>query len=157
MDQKPLIIYLAGPLFTQAEQQWLKTLQQSLQSFGDRAGRPLEVVWPYELFTQQELAAWGGRAKHEIFNLCKQHLDRADMVIALLDGSQVDDGTAWELGYFFARFPERRPIIGIRTDFRNAGDVPHALVNLMLDCSCTIIVRSVEELMGTIERYLHNG
>jgi nucleoside 2-deoxyribosyltransferase len=157
MSEKPLTIYLAGPLFTQAEQQWLKALQQSLQRFGERAGRQLEVVWPYELFTQQELAAWGSRAKHEIFSLCRKHLDRADMVIALLDGPQVDDGTAWELGYFFARFPERRPIIGIRTDFRNAGDAPQALVNLMLDCSCTMIVRSAEELMTALKRYLHTG
>lgn len=38
--------------------------------------------------------------KSEIFSRCKSHLDDADMVIALLDGPQVDDGTAWEIGYF---------------------------------------------------------
>jgi nucleoside 2-deoxyribosyltransferase len=44
------------------------------------------------------------------------------MLIALLDGSQVDDGTAWEIGYFYAkRLPEQK-IIGIRTDFRRVGE-----------------------------------
>jgi hypothetical protein len=38
--------------------------------------------------------------KSEIFSRCKSNLDDADMVIALLDGPQVDDGTAWEIGYF---------------------------------------------------------
>ena len=41
------------------------------------------------------------------------------MVIAVLDGSQVDDGTAWEIGYYSAL--KRGQIIGTRTDFRRAG------------------------------------
>ncbi|MFZ0930068.1 MAG: nucleoside 2-deoxyribosyltransferase [Syntrophobacteraceae bacterium] len=33
----------------------------------------------------------------------------ADIVIAPLDGSQVDDGTVWEIGYFYARkSPEQK-------------------------------------------------
>ncbi len=34
------------------------------------------------------------------FSRCKSHLDDADMMLALFDGSMVDDGTAWEIGYF---------------------------------------------------------
>jgi hypothetical protein len=49
-----------------------------------------------------EIDSLGEKAKLEIFSRCKTHLDDADIVIALLDGSQVDDGTAWEIGYFFA-------------------------------------------------------
>jgi nucleoside 2-deoxyribosyltransferase len=40
------------------------------------------------------------------------------MMIALLDGPQVDDGTGWEIGYFYARRRPEQKIIGIRTDFR---------------------------------------
>jgi nucleoside 2-deoxyribosyltransferase len=64
----------------------------------------------------------GDRAKEEIFSRCKHHLDNADMVIALLDGPQVDDGTAWEIGYFYRGKREGAKIIGIRTDFRRAGE-----------------------------------
>jgi nucleoside 2-deoxyribosyltransferase len=46
------------------------------------------------------------------------------MVIALLDGSQVDDGTAWEDGYFYRGKPEGTKIIRVRTDFRNARECP---------------------------------
>lgn len=31
-----------------------------------------------------------------------QNLDDPDTVTVLLDGSQVDDGTAWEIGYFYS-------------------------------------------------------
>ncbi len=49
-------------------------------------------------------------------------IDDCDVVVALLDGAQVDDGTAWEIGNAYAT---GKPIIGVRTDFRNAGDTHH--------------------------------
>jgi nucleoside 2-deoxyribosyltransferase len=50
-------------------------------------------------------------------------------MIALLDGSQVDDGTAWEIGYFYSKKSPEQKIIGIRTDFRRAGESQGAVVN----------------------------
>ncbi|MGO9022030.1 MAG: nucleoside 2-deoxyribosyltransferase [Syntrophobacteraceae bacterium] len=46
-----------------------------------------------------------------------------NILIALLDGPQVDDGAAWEIGYFYAKRRPEQKIIGIRTDFRRAGRV----------------------------------
>ncbi len=100
--------------------------------------------------TQSEIDHLGPKAKLEIFSRCKSHLDDADIVIALLDGSQVDDGTAWEIGYFYAKKSSEQKIIGIRTDFRRAGESEGALVNPMIECSCDKIVRSREELMEAI-------
>ncbi len=37
-------------------------------------------------------------------------------------------------------------IIGIRTDFRRAGESEGAVVNAMIECSCDWVVRSSEEL-----------
>ena len=53
-------------------------------------------------------------------------------MIALLDGSQVDDGTAREIGYFFAKKSPEQKIIGIRTDFRRAGESEDAVVDSSL-------------------------
>jgi len=72
------------------------------------------------------------------------------MMIALLDGSQVDDGTAWEIGYFYAKKSAEQKIIGIRTDFRWAGESRGAVVNAMIECSCDWLVKSREELLETI-------
>jgi nucleoside 2-deoxyribosyltransferase len=43
-------------------------------------------------------------------------------VIALLDGPRVDDGTAWEIACFYAKRSPEKKIIGVRTDFRRAGE-----------------------------------
>jgi nucleoside 2-deoxyribosyltransferase len=75
-------------------------------------------------------------------------------MIALLDGSQVDHGTAWEIGYFYARKSPEQKIIGIRTDFRRAGESEGAIVNPMIEGACDRIVRSREELMEAITNLL---
>jgi nucleoside 2-deoxyribosyltransferase len=46
-------------------------------------------------------------------------IDRADGVVAVLDGVDVDSGTAAEIGYAFAR---GKLIVGYRGDFRLSAD-----------------------------------
>ena len=41
-------------------------------------------------------------------------------------------------------------IIGIRTDFRRAGESEGGVVNPMIECSCDWVVRTREELLETI-------
>ncbi len=135
-------IYLAGSLFSEAERDWMKKLKNQIERFAAESGRTVHVIWPYELITQPELEQLGGKAKHEIFLRCKAELDKSDILIALLDGPQVDDGTAREIGYYYAL--RRGRIIGIRTDFRNAGESEGATVNAMIECTCDRIVHSVD-------------
>lgn len=142
-------IYLAGPLFSEAERDWMSKLKGQIERYASKSGRTVHVVWPYELITVEEINALGTAAKHEIFSRCKSHLDDTDLVIALLDGSQVDDGTAWEIGYYYAL--TRGKVIGIRTDFRLAGESDGAKVNSMIECSCHSMVQSVEELFRVLE------
>jgi len=149
--------YLAGPLFTQAEQDWWRGFRTRLQQLIEQRGADAEIVWPFELAGPEQVAAWGDRAKHEIFNLCRKHLEDTDIVIALLDGAQVDDGTAWEIGFFYARKRKGHYVLGLRTDFRSAGDAPTATVNLMIDCTCDIIAGSVDELLEEVDRILDTG
>jgi uncharacterized protein (DUF952 family)/nucleoside 2-deoxyribosyltransferase len=56
-------------------------------------------------------------------------ISRADAIFAVLDGSDVDSGTAAEIGYASGL---GRPIVGLRTDFRMAGDNAAAPVNLQV-------------------------
>ena len=81
--------------------------------------RPLSAALVSFVFWRNQRL--GEKATFEIFSRCKFHLDDADIVIALLDGSQVDDGTALEIGYFYAGKSSEQNVIGIRTDFRRAG------------------------------------
>jgi nucleoside 2-deoxyribosyltransferase len=57
-------------------------------------------------------------------------IDRADMVLAVLDGVDVDSGTAAEIGYAFAK---GKPILGYRGDFRLSADNEGAMVNLQVE------------------------
>ncbi len=71
-------------------------------------------------------------------------------MIALLDGSQVDDGTAWEIGYSYAKKSLEQKIIGIRCDFHRARESEGSIVNAMIERSCDETVRSKEELLEAI-------
>lgn len=135
-------VYLAGPLFTLAERRFMAHLR-------DLAGALPGVIaaWPGDFFADQDLAALGPGAKEHIFRGCQAGLDASDLVAAVLDGPQVDDGTAWEVGYAYAR---GIPVWGLRTDFRMAGDTSHSLVNCMVECSCAKTFRDVEALLQAL-------
>jgi len=56
-------------------------------------------------------------------------LERCDGVLAVLDGVDVDSGTAAEIGYARAR---GKPVVGLRTDLRPGGENPATPVNLQV-------------------------
>jgi nucleoside 2-deoxyribosyltransferase len=72
-------------------------------------------------------------------------------LLAILDGDDVDSGTAAEIGYAIAR---GKPIIGYRGDFRLAADNEGCVVNLQVEYfirqSGGSIVRSVAELSDAL-------
>ena len=103
-------IYLAGPLFTLAEQTFNVELARFLESEG------------FEVFLPQEHEPRSKAAK-SIFEMDVAALDWADMVVACMDGPDPDSGTAWECGYAYAK---GKPIVCFRTDFRISGDTEGA-------------------------------
>ena len=54
----------------------------------------------------------------------------ASGMLAILDGDDVDSGTAAEIGYACAL---GCPVVGLRTDLRNSGDNEATLVNLQVE------------------------
>lgn len=143
-------IYLAGPLFTEAEQRWHRTTRDRLVEAAKTAGVSVEVIWPYELVPQSP-----NLTADIIAVACRTALLKADLLLALLDGPQIDDGTSWEIGAYDTnrhwlqenRLAVYRPIFGIRTDFRKAGDTRNGRVNAMIEWSCDAIVATTDELI----------
>ena len=135
-------VYLAGPLFTLAERRFMAHLR-------DLAGALPGVapLWPGDLFVDDDLVGLGQAAKAHIFAGCVKALVACDLVLAVLDGPSVDDGTAWEVGYAYAR---GLPAWGLRTDFRSAGDTAQSLVNCMIECSCQTVFRDVEAALAAL-------
>lgn len=66
---------------------------------------------------------------HELGRSNAERIDRSDAVFAILDGVDVDSGTASEIGYAFAK---GKKVFGLRTDFRLAGDNLGSIVNLQV-------------------------
>lgn len=136
-------MYLAGPLFSEAEQAWLRNFQIELQGHG------YDVLWPYKIFDQEEIKTWGDETALKIMEGCRDALETCDLVVALLDGTQVDDGTAWEIGYACAK---EIPVVGIRTDMRYGGEVPNGKVNAMISGSCKAICDSRMALVDFLKK-----
>ncbi len=67
-------VYLAGPLLTEAEQEWLRRLRDRIEKFGQALGRTAQAIWPYELTDQEEIERLGEMAKQKVFERCKSNL-----------------------------------------------------------------------------------
>jgi nucleoside 2-deoxyribosyltransferase len=84
-----LRLYVAGPLFSEAERSWLDMLAARLRTEG------FECFVPHEHFP--ELA---DVTVEEVYRIDTEGLRSADALVAWLDGAMVDDGTACEIGMF---------------------------------------------------------
>jgi nucleoside 2-deoxyribosyltransferase len=132
-------VYFAAPLFTAAERAWNAELAGALREAGH------EVFLPQE--GEHGLDAAG------IFAADVAGLDRADALVAVMDGLDPDSGTAWEVGYAHGK----KPVILVRTDLRSqTGEgMPY---NAMLTQSATVrldlplapIARVAAEVLGAL-------
>ncbi|MFX0102982.1 MAG: nucleoside 2-deoxyribosyltransferase [Candidatus Hodarchaeota archaeon] len=57
-------------------------------------------------------------------------IDNSDIIIAILDGPEVDSGVAAEVGYAYGR---GKTVHGIREDFRSGGDNLGSMINLQVE------------------------
>ncbi|MHC5068271.1 MAG: nucleoside 2-deoxyribosyltransferase [Planctomycetota bacterium] len=129
-------IYFAAPLFTNAERAWNAALGQRLRS----ELPAIELLLPQEFCAAFDQAD-GGPDFGGIFRACVEQLERADIVIAILDGADPDSGTCWEAGHAYARGV---PVYGLRTDWRPAED---GAANAMLTRSCVAVYRDEDALI----------
>lgn len=133
-------VYVAGPLFSEAEQAFNRRVRDELVAAGH------EVFLP-----QEEAAALVGTGPHwqwNVFICDRAGVHWCDALVAIMDGAQVDDGTAWECGYAYAI---GKHLLGLRTDFRKGGDGPEA-VNLMLSESAIAVCTNVGQVLTMLER-----
>ena len=103
-------IYLAGPLFTPYERAYLDEVAARLRGDG------FEVFVPHE-----QALALDNTPADVIFTKDWDGLYNADAVLAVLDGPQTDDGTACEIGIFYALMlwnTNKKGIVGLLTDLR---------------------------------------
>jgi len=113
VDARPAFrVYVAGPLFSPAERDFLDSVAESLREAGFECFVPHEHESKLVPFTAARVFA----LDHDL------GLARANAVVAWVDGPTVDDGTACEVGLFFGLMQRgeswRKGILGLATDDR---------------------------------------
>jgi nucleoside 2-deoxyribosyltransferase len=119
-------VYLAAPLFSDAERAFNLVLRDALTAGG------------YSVYLPQETGEGvEGRGRdRDIFDSHLHALNGASCVVAVCDGADTDSGTAWEMGYAAAK---GIPIIALSTDRRR----PEA------DRRVNLMIRESAEVVGT--------
>ena len=87
-------VYVAGPLFDDHERDYLEKIADILESYS------YDVFLPHRdagLITGE----FNMEKRVKVFDVDLEHLESADLVVALLTGRDVDSGTAAEVGYSF--------------------------------------------------------
>ncbi|MBV9487839.1 MAG: nucleoside 2-deoxyribosyltransferase [Frankiaceae bacterium] len=78
----------------------------------------------------EERIAQLSHANHAAAELNFELISQADGLLAVVDGNDVDSGTAAEIG---AASAMGKPIVGLRTDFRSMGDNDGSPINLQVE------------------------
>ena len=139
-------VYFAGPLFTPYERSFIDECAARLRTEG------IEVFVPHE----NALAA-GDTSPSTIFLKDWAGLSGANAVVALLDGPLVDDGTACEIGIFYALMqsdPSKKGIVGLLTDLRSTlGHEGHGLNLFVEGCieAAGQICGSLDEVVAILD------
>jgi nucleoside 2-deoxyribosyltransferase len=131
--------YIAGPLFNEGERFWNGEINSRVSKAG---------------FTTYVPQRDGIKLQHQsdvrkIFEEDRNAVSQADLIVANLDGMDVDAGTAWELGFAHGL---GKHVVGVYTDWRL--HFKWQTVNLMIQCSVDKLVHSLDELEEHLQDFV---
>lgn len=143
-------LYVAGPLFAEAERAWLDALAARLRAEG------FDCFVPHESFPELNDVT-----VEAVYRIDAEGLRSANALVAWLDGPSVDDGTACEIGMFAELVrsggDRYRGIVAIATDIRlerrREVNVVGGGLNLFVAGaieSCGRICHTVEEAVAAL-------
>jgi len=129
-------VFLAAPLFNESEREFNSNIAKKLRDNGFKVWLAQETSFIQE-GTHEE--------KKRIYEGDISALKASDVVVAVLDGVEVDAGVAYEMGYAKAL---GKPIIGLKTDYRTFSKKEE--VNLILEIPLIKIYKSVNEVVDAL-------
>jgi nucleoside 2-deoxyribosyltransferase len=131
--------YIAGPLFNEGERWWNDQIDARVRKLGFETYIPQNDG--VKLENKDDVP--------KIFESDKNALIQADVVVANLDGMDVDSGTAWEIGFAEGL---GKHCVGVYTDWRL--HFKFQTVNLMIQCSIDKVVPSLDDLETYLKQML---
>lgn len=146
-----MLVYFAGPLFSQAELRFNADLTEKLEALGfnvflpQRDGPELNRPGHDDLPREER--------RRQVFELDARMVMECDVLLFVLDGRVPDEGACVELGIAYAqkvlRQPEKR-LIGLHTDPRAAfiGSKLNPMVGVPLEQ----VYESEEALLNALQK-----
>ncbi|MGQ9460411.1 MAG: nucleoside 2-deoxyribosyltransferase [Candidatus Bathyarchaeaceae archaeon] len=130
-------VFLAAPLFSEAERNFNSKVAKRLRDEGFQ-------VW----LAQESPFIHKGtpKEKKKIYEADISALKACDVVVAVLDGAEVDSGVAFEMGYATAL---GKPMIGLKTDHRTFSKMED--VNLMLEVPLIKLCNSIDDVITELK------
>ena len=123
-------IYIAGPLCLKQEREFLEEIDKLCKNLGFQTFLP-----------HRDCGLWNNKKKFkEIADCDLNGFKECDIVIANLNGFNVGAGTAWEMGYAYAK---QIPIIAIKTDKKIKQSIEEISAIIL---GLTKIVTSIKDL-----------
>jgi nucleoside 2-deoxyribosyltransferase len=146
-----VLIYVAGPLFSNAEREYLEKIVNVLAR-----STQLDPLTNFFLPHRDGGELGKGPCRRDIFHLDLSKINSSEAIVALLDGQDSDSGTCVELGYAYAT---GKKIFGLLTDFRaycTSDGEPHR-PNLMVWGVCEegkTLYNDIDSLAAAFQEFI---
>jgi nucleoside 2-deoxyribosyltransferase len=151
-QQEPVLIYLAGPLFSEAEKGFNGRLAARLEEAG------FGVFLPQRDGVERDKPPYDGMTRDErrraMFDLDRSKILEADVFLFVLDGRVPDEGACVELGIAYCQkslLRREKLLVGLRTDTRAAFLGSH--LNPMVRVPLEYIAEDEGTLLQVLEDY----
>ena len=145
-----MLIYLAAPLFNEAERAFNLQLTEKLEE------RAFTVFLPQRDGVESSKPPWdnmtGDQQRRAIFTMDRDKVLEADILLFVLDGRVPDEGACVELGIAHAQkylLQCDKLLIGLQTDRR--GAFLGAKLNPMLSGPLEIVTDNEDDLIAALE------
>ena len=147
-----MLIYLAGPLFSEAERRFNQKLTARLEEAGFRVFLPQRdgverSKPPYDQMTREA-------RRRAMFERDRSKIFEADVFLFVLDGRVPDEGACVELGIAHCQkvlVDRQKLLVGLRTDVRAV--FPDSDLNPMLRVPLEYIADDEGTLLEVLETY----
>ena len=145
-------VYIAGPLFSEAERVFNLRLAEKLEAKG------YQVYLPQRDGVESEKAPYNkvpiNELQRAIFERDRDKLLQADIFLFVLDGRVPDEGACVELGIAYEHkhlLQQDKLLLGLHTDMR--GAFPEGKLNAIISGALDCTMSDEEELIAEIEAF----
>lgn len=144
------LVYLAGPLFSDQDREMLLRIESAFRASGMRCFLPHREVGdlsPLKTTLGEELA------RQYVFDSDIKGVTDCSVLCALLDGPDVDSGTAAEMGFAHAL---AKPVFGLCTDSLRRGRTINNMIWGVCDGGRTIYSCLDEMIKAVVDVLVRN-